>query len=93
MSGNKQAVSLNIKNQEVYQAASRLAKMNGVTITAAVLDAVRAELGRQERRRRGGNEILRMQEFTRRVSAMPVLDSRSDDEILGYGPEGHLSGD
>jgi hypothetical protein len=34
-----------------------------------------------------------MREFTRRVSAMPLLDPRSDDEILGYGPEGDLSGD
>ena len=93
MPGNKNAVSLNIKNPEVYQAASRLAKMNGTTITAAVLDAVRAELSRQERHRSKGNEVQRMREFTRRVSAMPLLDARSDDEILGYGPEGHLSGD
>jgi len=91
--GNKNAVSLNIKNPEVYQAASRLAKMNGTTITAAVLDAVRAELSRQERQRGKGNEVQRMREFTRRVSDMPLLDARSDDEILGYGPEGHLSGD
>jgi antitoxin VapB len=91
--GNKQPVSLNIKNPECYRAASRLAKMNGVTITAAVLDAVRAELGRQERRNSGGNEVTRMREFTRRVAAMPLLDPRSDDEILGYGPEGHLIGD
>jgi antitoxin VapB len=90
---NKQSVSLNIKNPEVYRAASRLAKINGVTITAAVLDAVRAELTRQERRQRGGNEVQRMREFTRRVSAMPLLDARSDDEILGYGPDGALSGD
>jgi hypothetical protein len=67
--------------------------MNGVTITAAVLDALRAELGRQERQRRAGNEVQRMRAFTRRISAMPILDPRSDDEILGYGPEGSLVGD
>jgi len=93
MSGKKQSVSLNIKNPEVHEAASRLAQMNGVTITAAVLDALRAELSRQERHRREGNEEQRMREFTRRVSAMPLLDPRSDDEILGYGPEGTLNGD
>jgi antitoxin VapB len=93
MPGRKSRVSLNIKNPEVHEAASRLAKMNGVTITAAVLEAVRAELSRQERLRRGGNEVQRMREFTRRVSAMPLLDPRSDDEILGYGPEGYLVGD
>jgi len=93
MAREKQPVSLNIKNPEVYRAASRLAELRGVTITAAVLDAVQAALRRQERGRRGDNEVRRMAEFARRISAMPVLDSRPEDEILGYGPEGYLVGD
>jgi antitoxin VapB len=93
MPRNKQAVSLNIKNPEVYEAASRLAKLQDTTITAAVLNAVRAELGRQNSRRRADNEVERMREFARRVSALPLLDTRSADEILGYGPEGYLIGD
>jgi len=93
MPRNKQAVSLNIKNPEVYEAASRLAKLQDTTITAAVLNAVRAELGRQNSRRRADNEVERMREFARRVSALPLLDARSADEILGYGPEGYLIGD
>ena len=93
MPRNKQAVSLNIKNPEVYAAASRLAKLQDTTITAAVLNAVRAELGRQNARHRADNEVERMREFARRVSALPLLDARSADEILGYGPEGYLIGD
>jgi len=60
---------------------------------AALLNAVRAELGRQNSRRRADNEVERMREFARRVSALPLLDTRSADEILGYGPEGYLIGD
>lgn len=30
------------------------------------------------------DEIRRMKEFANRVAAMPLLDDRSDDEILGY---------
>ena len=93
MPGKNTAVSLNIKNPEVHEAACRLAKMNGSSITAAVLDALRAQLSRQERQQRAGTEVQRMQAFTRRVSALPLLDPRSDDEILGYGPEGTLVGD
>ncbi|MGA2771285.1 MAG: antitoxin [Bryobacteraceae bacterium] len=60
----------------------------------AVLNAVlRAELGRQNSRRRADNEVERMREFARRISALPLLDGRSVDEILGYGPEGYLVGD
>ena len=90
---NRQPVSLNIKNHEVYRVAARLAKLQGTTMTTAVLNAVRAELRRQDLRGRRGNEVQRMQEFARRVSALPVFDARSDDEILGYGPEGYLIGD
>ena len=93
MPRNKQPASLNIKNPEVYRAAARLAKLQGTTLTDAVLNAVRSELSRYERRRRVDNEVQRMQEFARRISELPLLDARSEDEILGYGPEGYLVGD
>ena len=64
MSRNKQSASLNIKNPEVYRAAARLAKLQGTTLTDAVLNAVRTELSRCERRRRVDNEVQRMQEFS-----------------------------
>ena len=83
----KQSVSLNIKSPKVYEAAARLAKLQGTTITAAVLKAVRAELGRHDSRRRADSEVLRMRDYARRISAMPLLDARSSDEILGYGAE------
>jgi antitoxin VapB len=85
-------VSLNIKNPEVYLTASRLAHLQGTTITAAVLDALRAALQREERRKRPSDEIARMEEIARRVNALPILDTRSEDEILGYGPGGYPDG-
>ena len=60
---------------------------------AVSVNAVHAELGRQNSRRRAGNEVQRMREFAGRISALPLLDRRSADEILGYGPEGYLVGD
>jgi antitoxin VapB len=92
MPRKQQAVSLNIKNPEVHHAAARLAELQGTTITAAVLNAVRAELSRCETHYSKRNEVQRMEEFARRISALPLLDTRSDDEILGYGPEGYLIG-
>ena len=84
--------SLNIKNPEVQRAAARLAELQGTTITAAVLNAVRAELIRREAHQRARNEVQRMEECARRISALPLLDTRSEDAILGYGPEGYLIG-
>ena len=92
MPPKKHPASLNIKNPEVQRAAARLAELQGTTITAAVLNAVRAELSRREAHHGARNEVQRMEEFARRISALPLLDTRSEDEILGYGPEGYLIG-
>jgi hypothetical protein len=56
------------------------------------LNAVQAALEREEQSRRPENEIRRMEESAQRIAALPLLDKRSDDEILGYGPEGYLVG-
>jgi hypothetical protein len=93
MPRNKPVVSLNTENPDVHEAAARLAKLQNTTIKAAVLNAVRAELGRRNSWRRAGSEVERMRKFARRISALPLLDVRSADEILGYGPEGYLIGD
>jgi hypothetical protein len=60
---------------------------------AAVVHADRAQPGRRNSWRRADNEVERMREFARRISALPLLDVRPADEILGYGPEGYLVGD
>jgi len=88
----RQPVTLNIKNREVYQAAARLARLQGTTLTQAVLRALREELRRQQRRRAPLSEVARMEEIARRVAALPVLDTRSEDEILGYAPGGYPDG-
>jgi antitoxin VapB len=88
-----QPVSLNIKSPEVHTLATRLAKLQGTTITQAVLQALKEELRRQQRRVRPSDEVARMEAFSRRLSRLPVLDHRSEDEILGYGPGGYPNGD
>lgn len=86
-------VTLNIKNPEVHAAAAKLAKLQGTTLTAAVLAALKAELDRCQRKITVEEEIRRMELAAKRLSSLPRLDSRSDDEILGYGSEGYLIGD
>jgi antitoxin VapB len=83
---DKRHASLNIKSAEAHSIAVRLAKLQGTTISAAVTKALRAELRRQEHLAHPADEIARMEAFSRRLSRLPVLDHRSDDEILGYGP-------
>jgi antitoxin VapB len=81
-------MALNIKDDEVDRLVRELAAETGESITTAVKVASRERLERlrgavpRERRKQ---EMLRI---ARRSSERPVVDSRSDDQILGYGPDG-----
>lgn len=75
-------MGLNIKNREVEAAIRQLAEQRGVDLTEAVRLAVRHEL---ERGRNGyESRLARMRSIADRVATLPLLDSRSSDEILGY---------
>jgi antitoxin VapB len=84
-------MALSIKNDEADRLARELAEATGETLTDAVLTALRERLRRVTGRRRSvglREEIARMQE---RIDRLPVLDERTDEEILGYD-EGGLPG-
>ncbi len=83
-------MALNIKSRETDRLARELAALTGESITDAVRRAIeqrlRHERGRsdaeRERRRR------KLMEIADRIARYPVLDSRSEDEILGYNEFG-----
>lgn len=81
-------MALSIKHPEADRLARELARTTGENLTEAVMKALRERLEREVGRRSGRalrEEIARMQE---RVARLPVLDSRSDEEILGYDDRG-----
>ena len=86
-------MALNIKNAETEKLARELARRRKQGITAAVTDALRAEVDRERRRQRPGNKEdfhRRIQEIVDAVKKLPVLDDRTADEILGYNEQGHF---
>jgi antitoxin VapB len=81
-------MALNIKNDEADRLARHLAHVTGESITEAVTTALRERLAQVEGVRRAPSihdEVRRIQE---RIAALPVLDPRSDEEILGYDAAG-----
>ncbi|MDA1029518.1 MAG: type II toxin-antitoxin system VapB family antitoxin [Bacteroidetes bacterium] len=81
-------MAFNIKNAEADRLARELVKRTGQNLTDVVLDALRDKLEHVSGRRRlpGLREdISRIQE---RVAALPILDGRCDDDILGYDEHG-----
>jgi len=81
-------MALSIKDAETERLARDLAQATGETITQATKRALEERLrriGGQSRR----NALLEdMAEIRRRWRAMPVLDDRTPDEILGYDKNG-----
>jgi antitoxin VapB len=83
-------MALNIRDPETHRLARAVADATGETMTEAVKTALRERLARvgqtdeAERRRRYEALI----EHGRRFRALPVVDPRSFDEILGYDENG-----
>jgi antitoxin VapB len=80
-------VALSIKDPETDRLARELAKATGESLTDAIRTALRERLDRERGRRQGdvGIGIRRIQE---RLGRLPVRDSRSAEELLGYDDHG-----
>ena len=81
-------MALNLRNPQVDRLVDELARLTGETKTDAVLNAVRDRLERVRRERRGRRLADELDEIALRCAALPALDTRTDDEILGYGNDG-----
>jgi antitoxin VapB len=81
---------LNIKNDEAHRLAHRLSELSGSSLTDVVTKALREALERVEgeRARRVGELRSELDQIATACAALPVLDSRSSDQILGYDEDG-----
>ena len=86
-------MALNIKNAETEKLVRELARRRGQGITEALTDVVRREVERERKRLRPDDMSARMRridEIVKRYNSLPMLDDRSDDEIIGYNDQGHF---
>ena len=85
-------MALSIKNREVEALARELARISGKPITEAVRDSLKRELERAKVIAavlpKDDDYVERILEIGRQCAALPVLDGRSAEEILGYGEDG-----
>jgi antitoxin VapB len=80
---------LSIKAPEADGLARQLAALTGETITTAIIVAMRERLAREERKRRNSKSLAaELMAIGKHCASLPVLDSRSSDEILGYDENG-----
>ena len=81
-------MALNIRNPKTEQLAETVAELTGETKTMAVTVALRERLERIQRERSGRSLVDELNEIALRCASLPVLDDRSEGEILGYNEDG-----
>jgi len=81
-------MGLSIRNSEVEKLARRVSRLTGETMTGAISKSLKERLERLERDRSQDAVRKRIDKILARVHALPDLDTRTPDEILGYDENG-----
>lgn len=75
---------LSIKSDRADRLARELVALTGESLTEAVETSLEARLDVERRRRRPAG----VGDIVERFAALPILDDRTADEILGYDEDG-----
>jgi antitoxin VapB len=82
-------MALSIKSREADQLARELAALTGKPITEAVMAALQAQLEREKRKQLNKEQLIEdVMAIARHCASLPVLDDRSEDEIMGWDENG-----
>jgi antitoxin VapB len=84
-------MALSIKDPEADRLARELAKRTGESLTQAVVVALRERLARETGRTSAVSLRDELAAIRRRCAALPLVDSRTAEQILEYDEHG-LSG-
>ncbi len=78
-------MALSIKNERADELARELAGLTGESLTDAVVHSLEERLARQRAHRRRSPNV---DDLVAQFAALPVLDARSADDIIGYDEHG-----
>ncbi len=81
-------MALSIKDEQTDHLAREVAHKTGESLTEAIRTALAERLQRLSGRHRAPSAKEKIYEILHRVDALPSLDDRSEDEILGYDENG-----
>jgi antitoxin VapB len=82
-------MALSIKSPEVERKVRKLAAVTGMSMTEAVSLAVDERLAKEERKRANQDAMLAdIRAIIDHCSSLPVLDNRSEEEIMGWDENG-----
>jgi antitoxin VapB len=82
-------VALSLKDPETDRLARQVAALTGETLTGAIRTALSERLARERLKRgRAASSRGELAKIIKAFAALPVLDPRDPDEIIGYDENG-----
>lgn len=81
-------MAFSIKNNEADRLVREVMKLTGENLTEAIVNALQERLKRVRGRRQILSVEERLNQILQRVDALPELEHRSADEIIGYDENG-----
>ena len=81
-------MALHITNAEVEQQVRNLASATGESITEAIGNSVAERASRLGRHAQAKPSVEEIMALVRSYNLKPINDGLTEDEILGYGPDG-----
>jgi antitoxin VapB len=81
-------MAISIKSLETERLAREIAAKTGESLTGAIQKSLEERLERLKHQRRSQILSMQLEDILRRVDQLPILDSRSPDEVLGYDEHG-----
>jgi antitoxin VapB len=82
-------MALSIKDAQTDQLARELAETTGESLTEAIRVALLERLSRERARRSSTSSLaVTVSRIQARIAALPILDGRTPEEILGYDENG-----
>ena len=83
-------MSLSIKDSKTDAIVRQLAELTGESITEAVFVSVKERLERLKSKNSPYSLAQELDAIAQRCASLPVIDSRSPEEIIGYDEQGLL---
>jgi antitoxin VapB len=81
-------MGVSIKSREAERKLRRVARLLGKSMTATVIELADGKLKELDAQRDRERRHRAVDRIVRRVNALPILDDRTADEILGYNKDG-----
>ena len=81
-------MALSIKDAETERLARQVARETDESLTEAIRRSLKERLQRPRPRNHARLTREKLNDIFRRIDALPNLDTRTEDEILGYDEHG-----